>query len=152
MLRAVCCVLNAVGLFLFLICLSLLSLSVLSLLPLSFLSPTSRPYLLPLLLGSRPIRILGVKHYGESLPNEIMLDVELEFFQGDDSQIQFEVGLVGVPAPLVIELKELMIRAVLRIHLSPLLSTLPILGACSLSFPNRPDLDFRLQALQVQQQ
>ena len=133
---------------------SLLSLSPPSLLPISslarsFLLPL--PYLSLLLLGSRPIRILGVKHYGESLPNEIMLDVELEFFQGDDSQIQFEVGLVGVPAPLVIELKELMIRAVLRVHLSPLLSTLPILGACSLSFPNRPDLDFRLQALQVLQ-
>ena len=101
-------------------------------------------------LGSRPIRILGVKHYA-GLTEESLLDVEVEFVQGEDSLVQFEVGLTALPgvAPFVIELKELVFRAELRLSLAPLLERLPVVGALSLAFTKKPDLDFRLQALRL---
>ena len=100
--------------------------------------------------GNSPLRITGVKTYDQVGADSIVVDIGLALHTVD-SNILFEVGLnQTLGAKVEISLHDLGFSARLRVTLSHLCLTGPGgIGAISLAFTQRPEIDFNLSSPQA---
>ncbi|CAF4573725.1 unnamed protein product, partial [Rotaria sp. Silwood2] len=87
-------------------------------------------------LGEIPPRIRGVKVYTDNVRDQIMMDIEV-FYAGDAI---IKAKLKGI----VCGVKDIQIFGDIRIILSPLINTIPLVGAVTFFFLKKPSIDFKL--------
>ncbi|CAF1168043.1 unnamed protein product [Rotaria sordida] len=87
-------------------------------------------------LGEIPPRIGGVKVYTDNVRDQVMMDIEV-FYAGD---AHVKVKVKGI----VCGIKDIQFVGHLRIILSPLINTIPLVGAVTYFFLRNPSLDFKL--------
>ncbi|XP_031566724.1 extended synaptotagmin-2-A-like isoform X2 [Actinia tenebrosa] len=91
-------------------------------------------------LGDQPPRIGGIKTYTQNVKrSEIVMDVDLIYAGNSDIRLSVKGMSVGI--------EDLQLRGTLRVILSPLIPTSPLVGGVSVFFLNRPDIDFDLTNL-----
>ncbi|CAF3816756.1 unnamed protein product [Rotaria sp. Silwood1] len=87
-------------------------------------------------LGQIPPRIEGVKVYTDNVRDQIMIDIEV-IYAGDAIM---KAKLKGI----VCGIKNIQFVADIRIILSPLINTIPLVGAVTFFFLKKPSIDFKL--------
>ncbi|CAF3704281.1 unnamed protein product [Rotaria sp. Silwood1] len=87
-------------------------------------------------LGEIPPRIGGVKVYTDNVRDQIMMDIEV-FYAGD---ARIKANVKGI----VCGIKDIQFVGDIRIILSPLINTIPIVGAVTYFFLRKPSIDFKL--------
>ncbi|CAF4583689.1 unnamed protein product [Rotaria socialis] len=87
-------------------------------------------------LGEVPPRIGGVKVYADNVRDQIMMDIEV-FYAGDAC---VKAKLKGI----VCGVKDIQFVGEIRIILSPLINTIPLVGAVTYFFLRKPSIDFKL--------
>ncbi|CAF4212678.1 unnamed protein product [Rotaria sp. Silwood2] len=87
-------------------------------------------------LGEIPPRIGGIKVYTDNVRDQIMMDVEV-FYAGDAC---IKAKLKGI----VCGIRDIQFVGDIRIILSPLINTIPLVGAVTYFFLKRPSIDFKL--------
>lgn len=87
-------------------------------------------------LGETPPRIGGVKVYTDNVRDQIMMDVEVSY--AGDAHIKAK--LKGI----VCGIKDIQFVGDVRIILSPLINTIPLIGAVTYFFLKKPSIDFKL--------
>ncbi|CAF3620644.1 unnamed protein product [Rotaria sordida] len=87
-------------------------------------------------LGEIPPRIGGIKVYTDNVRDQIMMDIEV-FYAGDAC---IKAKLKGI----VCGIKDIQFVGDMRIILSPLINTIPLVGAVSYFFLKKPSIDFKL--------
>ncbi|EDO32931.1 predicted protein [Nematostella vectensis] len=91
-------------------------------------------------LGNQPPRIGGIKTYTRNVKrSEIIMDVDLIYAGDADIQLSVKGISVGI--------EDLQLRGTLRVIMSPLVPSAPLVGGISVFFLNRPDIDFDLTNL-----
>ncbi|CAF3301091.1 unnamed protein product [Rotaria socialis] len=87
-------------------------------------------------LGDIPPRIGGIKVYTDNVRDQIMMDIEV--FYAGDARIKSKVK------GIVCGIKDIQFVGDLRIILSPLINTIPLVGAVTYFFLRKPSIDFKL--------
>ncbi|CAF5102918.1 unnamed protein product, partial [Rotaria sp. Silwood1] len=87
-------------------------------------------------LGEIPPRIGGVKVYTDNVRDQIMMDIEV-VYAGDAI---IKAKLKGI----VCGIKDIQFVGDIRIILSPLINTIPLVGAATFFFLKKPSFDFKL--------
>ncbi|KAK3739454.1 hypothetical protein QZH41_017292 [Actinostola sp. cb2023] len=91
-------------------------------------------------LGNQAPRIGGIKTYTQNVKrSEIIMDVDLIYAGDADIKLSVKGISVGI--------EDVQLRGTLRVILSPLIPSAPLVGGISLFFLNRPDIDFDLTNL-----
>ncbi|XP_020906062.1 extended synaptotagmin-3 isoform X3 [Exaiptasia diaphana] len=91
-------------------------------------------------LGNQAPRIGGIKTYTQNVKrSEIIMDVDLIYAGDADIKLSVKGVSVGI--------EDLQLRGTLRVILSPLVPSSPLVGGVSVFFLNRPDIDFDLTNL-----
>jgi Synaptotagmin-like mitochondrial-lipid-binding domain/C2 domain len=97
--------------------------------------------------GSRAPLVSGVRTYRmEEELRQLLFDIDI-LLNGDDMDVMLAVGYSAASAK--IQLTNMSFSGTLRIMLEPLMKSLPGFGAISISFVQKPILDFDLSALKV---
>ncbi|CAF4403022.1 unnamed protein product, partial [Rotaria sp. Silwood2] len=87
-------------------------------------------------LGEIPPRIGGVKVYTDNVRDQIMMDIEV-FYAGD---AHIKANVKGI----VCGIKDIQFVGDIRVILSPLINTIPLIGAVTYFFLRKPSIDFKL--------
>lgn len=88
-------------------------------------------------LGDTPMRIDGIKVYSdEAKKEEIVCDIDVRY--AGDAKIKLSVNGVGAG------IKSVHLSGTMRLIMNPLVEKIPIIGALSLFFLNRPTVHFDL--------
>ncbi|CAF2252498.1 unnamed protein product [Rotaria magnacalcarata] len=87
-------------------------------------------------LGEVPPRIGGIKVYADNVRDQIMMDIEV-FYAGDAC---VKAKLKGI----VCGVKDIQFVGDVRIILSPLINTIPLIGAVTYFFLRKPSINFKL--------
>ncbi|CAF0788896.1 unnamed protein product [Rotaria sp. Silwood1] len=87
-------------------------------------------------LGEIPPRVGGIKVYTDNVRDQIMIDVEV-FYAGDAI---IKAKLKGI----VCGIRDIQFVGDMRIILSPLINTIPLIGAVTYFFLKKPSIDFKL--------
>lgn len=98
-------------------------------------------------LGTVPPRIGGIKFLEASHRDEAILDVSVQY--AGDLNIALEVGILSekLPRAKASISNVTMTSTQLRVHMRPLLDTIPFVGSIAISFLDTPAVDFDLGGL-----
>ncbi|KPP72369.1 extended synaptotagmin-1-like, partial [Scleropages formosus] len=92
-------------------------------------------------LGSKPLRVVGVKAYTEHDKRQVLLDLYISYV--GDVEINVEVKKYFCKAGV----KGIQLHGKLRVILEPLIGDIPLVGAITMFFIRRPTLDINWTGL-----
>ncbi|XP_029109219.1 extended synaptotagmin-2-like isoform X2 [Scleropages formosus] len=93
-------------------------------------------------LGDKPIRVNGVKVYGENVDKrQIIMDLQISFV--GNTEIDVDIKRYYCRAGI----KSIQLHGVLRVIMEPLLGDMPLVGALALFFLKKPLLDINWTGL-----
>ncbi|KAL4646178.1 extended synaptotagmin-1 [Arapaima gigas] len=92
-------------------------------------------------LGTKPLRVVGVKAYTEHDKRQVLLDLYISY--AGDVEINVEVKKYFCKAGV----KGIQLHGKLRVILEPLIGDIPIVGAITMFFIRRPTLDINWTGL-----
>lgn len=98
-------------------------------------------------LGTAAPIINGIKSQ-KNLEEQVVIDIDL-LFATQNTDIVFSFGNPGSSMSLTVELSDFLLRGTLRVVMKPLFPRWPTFGAISVSFTEKPTVDFHLKTLHV---
>ncbi|KAK9809105.1 hypothetical protein WJX72_009433 [[Myrmecia] bisecta] len=97
-------------------------------------------------LGTRPIRVGGVKMY-ESKEEEVKMEVAAIWGSNARIRVVARLKIAGFVLEIPVEVANIQMKATARITLKPLVETLPCLGAVEITLLDKPFIDLSLRLI-----